>query len=517
MQNYSTIIGVIRLNSEGGSQRTCQTRFGIGSSTCQRILKTFRKLNMTLKDLEMKSPEEVVELFYPEELIRRKKIPLPDYEAVYKRLKAKGSKANLFYQWTEYKEKNPDGYQYTQFVEHYNRYVKENVVPKDVSMAVERIPGQKVYIDWVGDQPSIIRDTRTGEMKKVHIFVTTVGVSSYMYAELFLDEKIPNFVAGTVHSLEFYGAVPEYLVPDNAATAVTKHTKDQLIINSTYQDLERFYETVVLPPPAYKPRDKASVEKHVQIVETWIVEKLKEHVYTSLEQANEVCKKAVEEINNRCIRGCDYTRKEMFEMYDKPQMKPLSDGHFSICEYKAFKSVPNNYHLEFDSHYYSVNYTYYGKPVILKATMFDITICDENNRLICTHKRAYSTFPKYITKDEHMPASHQFYKEVNSHDADYYRRWAKAIGDDMSRLIEMILYSAEHEEQMFNSCAGILHMCDNRSRVICNEAATKCFKLNSYNYTSFKRVLNQMLNESKSTQEENLPEHQNIRGKDYYK
>ena len=103
-------------------------------------------------------------------------------------------------------------------------------------------------------------------MQKTHVFVTTVGVSDYVYAEIFPDpdEKMTNFVAGTVHALEYYDAIPRYLIPDNASTAVTKHTEDQLMINSTYQDLENFYGTVVLPPPAYKRKGKPTVEKHVQ-------------------------------------------------------------------------------------------------------------------------------------------------------------------------------------------------------------------------------------------------------------
>ena len=34
-----------------------------------------------------------------------------------------------------------------------------------------RIPGEKMYIDWVGDQPELLTDTETGEIKKVHIVV----------------------------------------------------------------------------------------------------------------------------------------------------------------------------------------------------------------------------------------------------------------------------------------------------------------------------------------------------------
>ena len=82
-------------------------------------------------------------------------------------------------------------------------------------MAVERIPGERVFIDWIGDQPEILMDSQSSERKAVHFFVTTVGVSNLVYAEAFLDEKLPNFIAGTVHALEYYNAVPKYLIPDN--------------------------------------------------------------------------------------------------------------------------------------------------------------------------------------------------------------------------------------------------------------------------------------------------------------
>lgn len=82
-------------------------------------------------------------------------------------------------------------------------------------MVVERIPGEKVYIDWVGDQPKILMDSQNSELKKVHFFVTTVGVSNLIYSEAFEDEKLPNFIAGTAHALEYYGATPKYLIPDN--------------------------------------------------------------------------------------------------------------------------------------------------------------------------------------------------------------------------------------------------------------------------------------------------------------
>jgi transposase len=89
-------------------------------------------------------------------------------------------------------------------------------------------------------------------------------VNSLVYAEAFMDEKLPQFIAGTVHAVQFYGGITKYFIPDNLRTAITKHTKDELVLQSAFSDLEDFYDAIILPPPAYKPRGKATVENHVK-------------------------------------------------------------------------------------------------------------------------------------------------------------------------------------------------------------------------------------------------------------
>ena len=299
------------------------------------------------------------------------------------------------------------------------RFIEKNYGGDKVAMAVERIPGEKMYIDWVGDQPELLVDSHTGEVKKVHVFTTTLGVSSLVYAECFPDEKLPSFMQGTINAITYYDAVPRYLVPDNCKTAVIKHTKDELILNTAYQDLEEFYNVVILPPPARKPKGKPSVENHVRYLETHLIEKLKEGIYTSLEALNDATQKIIADINRREFQKKVGSRMDAYLRYDKPQMKALPGDKYSTCDYKYILKVPDNYHLEYDDHYYSVLYTYRGQPAILKATPTEILICDRNNRFICKHKRSYKDFPKYITDDSHMKPEHLFYKEVNARDGAY--------------------------------------------------------------------------------------------------
>lgn len=195
MQPYTTIVGVIEFRLAGQSYDVVQKRYSIGSSTITLIMKRFNEIGLSLEDLKAMEPKKLVNAFYPPENLRRKDIPMPDYQAIHERMLAMGRCADLAFLWLEYKEKHPDGYQQTQFYKYYADYLKENFGAESATMPVERIPGEKMYIDWVGDQPELLTDPNTGEIQKVHVFTTTLGFGSCVYAEIFLDEKLPSLAS----------------------------------------------------------------------------------------------------------------------------------------------------------------------------------------------------------------------------------------------------------------------------------------------------------------------------------
>ena len=149
MQDFYTIIGVIQMRQNDCSFSVIQKRYHIGSGTTQRILSRFEASGLTLEELRQMEPHTVEELFYPPEQVRRKDIPLPDFQYYYDRIHAKGSKVNIAYCWIEYKTEHPDGYEQSQFYEYYNKFVESHYGKRDARMAVERVPGEKMYIDWV--------------------------------------------------------------------------------------------------------------------------------------------------------------------------------------------------------------------------------------------------------------------------------------------------------------------------------------------------------------------------------
>lgn len=121
---------------------------------------------------------------------------------------------------------------------------------------------------------------------------------------------------------------------------------------------------------------------------------------------------------------------------------------------------------------------------------------------------------KYITKPEHMKPEHQYYKEVNTKDVDYYRCWASSIGPYMAKMIDCVLLAAVQEEQAYNSCNGILHMCTNQSKLLVEEVARTCVDSNACRYSYFKKLLqNAQEHTTNESHQPSIPNHSNLRGR----
>ena len=166
MQNYSTIIGVIELRQNGCGYRTIRSRYSIGGSAVELILTRYQEIGIPLNELKTMNPKEVENKLYPPENRRNTSKALPDFFVIHEMM-TKMKHPDLAFIWLDYyKKEHPDGYQLSQFYKLYGDFLKENFGQEKVKMAVERIPGEKMFIDWIGDHPALLADPQTGEMKE---------------------------------------------------------------------------------------------------------------------------------------------------------------------------------------------------------------------------------------------------------------------------------------------------------------------------------------------------------------
>jgi len=154
----------------------------------------------------------------------------PDYAYIYRELRRKH--VTLMLLWQEYKAAHPgDGYQYTQFCEHYRRYEKR----LDVTMRQTHRAGEKLFVDYSGDGIEYI-DRETGEVRRAELFLAVLGASNYTYAAATATQQLGDWIGAHSRALEFFGGVPEVIVPDNAKTAVQKTCHYEPELNPTYRE-----------------------------------------------------------------------------------------------------------------------------------------------------------------------------------------------------------------------------------------------------------------------------------------
>ena len=290
------------------------------------------------------SDNQLYELMYPRaEQLTPKTIPMPDWETVHLELRKKGVTLRLL--WMEYLEKYAEGYGYSQFCQLYRDWAKK-VKP---TMRLDHKAGEKMFVDYAGQTTPVI-DPTTGEIREAEIFVAVLGASSYTYVEAQWHQDLPNWTGGHVRAYQFFGGVTEVVVPDNLKAAVNHPSRYDPEINITYQELAAHYGVAVVPARAARPRDKSKVEVGVQNVERWILARLRDRKFFSLVDLNKAIRELLEDLNNRKMEHLGKSRRELFELVDKPALKPLPATPFEFALWKKAK-INIDYHVEYEDHY----------------------------------------------------------------------------------------------------------------------------------------------------------------------
>ncbi len=291
----------------------------------------------------------------------------PDYAAMHKELKRKGITKQLL--WDEYKQLHGDkGYQYSQYCQHYRDWI--GTLKR--SMRQVHKAGEKLFIDYCGPTLPIV-NPETGECHEAQIFVTCWGASSYTYAEASWSQKKGDWIQAHVNAFEYFGGVPEILVPDNLKSATTKACRYEPVINASYQHMAKHYKTVIIPARPYKPKDKAKAENAVLVVERWIMARLRHMTFFTLAALNQQIRLLLKDLNQRPFQKLPGSRLSQFELLDKPAMRALPATRYEYIEFKLAR-VNIDYHIEYEKHFYSVPHHLVKHQVELQATRDGVAV-----------------------------------------------------------------------------------------------------------------------------------------------
>ena len=434
--------------------------------------------------------------------------PLPDMGYLRKELAR--PHVTLQRLWEEYRDANPKAMSRSGFYRHF-----EHNLPPEVTMKMIHKGGDMLFVDYSGDRLEYI-NRLTGEAVPVELLVCCWGASSYTYVEGTHTQKVSDFTQSQVRGLEYFGVSPKAFVPDNLKSGVTKADRYEPVMNPLYEKMASHYGAVVLPARVRAPRDKAVVESAVLHVQRFIMARLRNRVFYSLEELNVAIREELEIFNDRPMK--DYggqTRRQRFHELDRPYANPLPAEPFRITSMKLDAPVGANYHTCFENHHYSVPWRMSGQTVDIYRAGPIIEIYHDGVHA-CRHKAGPPNF-LYTTTSEHMPPHHA---HVAGWSVSWFLGKAREIGPQTEDLIGRLMSSKDHPQQGFNAARGILKLGRTYGPARLEAACGRALHFHSLSCKALKDILEAGLDRQNLLPMPLPPPaplpHENLRGSQYY-
>jgi len=500
------IADVLRLDAAGLSGRRISASLGIGRSCVGDYLDRAKAAGLSWPLPDGIDETALERRLFPQVSLKGRQFAQPDWAVVHGELKRPGVTLSLL--WEEYRGRHPDGYGYSAFCEHYGVW-SARLSPV---MRQRHTAGERMFVDYSGTRMALT-DPATGAEHPVEIFIAVLGASNYTYAEASWSQNLADWIASHTRAFTAFGAASALIVSDNLKSGVIRACFYEPEINRSYADMAAHYGAAILPARPYKPRDKAKVEAAVLLVQRWILARLRNRRFFTLEELNAAIAEEVARLNARVSRHLGASRRQIFEAIERPAMSALPPTPYVHADWRRTSAGPD-YHVRLEEHHYSIPYELIRQQLWARLTASTVEIFRSGKRVAC-HRRAAPGDTGYTTLKEHMPASHRRHAEVTP---QALRDQANQVGSATGLLVDAILRERPHPEQGFRSCLGILRLERSHGRERLEAACDRALKINARTLSSVNSILQNRLDGRPSDPPPEAPPitHANIRGPRFF-
>lgn len=432
----------------------------------------------------------------------------PDLNMVYIHDEMKRKHVTLQLLWEEYRGREADGYGYSQYCQKYRDWVGTQAI----SLRQEHRAGDKLFIDFAGDTIPIY-DPLTGVVSRGHLFVAVLGSSNYTYAEITATEKLEDWIDAIIRALEFFGGVPNVVVPDNTRALVSSACWYDPDINITFHELAEHYGFAALPTRPRRPKDKSKVEAGVLIAERWILARLRDQRFFSLGEVNAAVSSLLTRLNDHPFKKLPGCRTELFARVEKSSLKPLPQHSYELARWK--KVVVNiDYHVEVDGHYYSAPYTLIRQELMVRYTRSGVELFHKSKR-VAAHARSYRK-GCHTTIEEHRPPAHAMHLQWTP---ERIISWAGTVGPNCTEAAKLLMAERRIPEHAFRPCMGIIRLGKRYGNDRVDRACSRALKMHIVGYRHIESMLKTGRDQLPDTGEvasRPAVSHDNLRGAAYY-
>jgi len=456
----------------GHSQRHCAQALGVSKGVVSKYVTAAAAVGLDWAAIDPLSEAELERRLFPARAGAAATV-IPDYATIHRELSRKG--VTLMLLWQEYQANHLGRrtLQYSQFCERYRQYAKT----LKRSMRQVHRAGEKLFVDFAGPTLALTDGSRA------HLFVSAMGASHYTYAQALPGQKTADWIAGMTGALHFMGGVPELIVPDNPRAVIAQPDRYEPRVNDTVLDFAQHYGCSILPARPYTPQDKASVESAVQVVERWILARLRHTRLPSLSAANRAIKPLLNQLNDRAFQKLPGSRASVFADIDVPALRRLPASRYEYARFKSVR-VHVDYHVEIDGHRYSVPHALVGSALDARLTTHAVELLHRGNR-VALHVRS-DRRGGFTTVEAHMPAAHRAHRQWTPQRLIH---WGLTIGVATGTLTEQLLVRHKHPEHGYRSALGLLSLAKRYGKDRLEAACAIALSLHSCYYRTVRDIL----------------------------
>lgn len=337
-------------------------------------------------------------------------------------------------------------------------------------------PGQEAQVDWgfLGNWLDPVAD----RVRRVWAFVMVLAASRHMFVRPVLRLDAWAWVEAHVAALDFFGAVPARLVPDNLRTGVDRPDLYDPKINRAYGELAAHYGCLVDPARASKPKDKPRVERPLPYVRdsfwrgrSW---ESVDHMQTA---ALRWCIDVAGQRRHRSLEGAaPYT---MFQAVELPAMRPLPVEPFELARWSTPK-VGADCHISVAGVLYSVPWRLIGRRVDARLSARRLEVFADG-QLVKSHQRVERG--RQTDYADYPPAKVAFFMRTPS----WCRRRARELGPAVAELIDGLLEAnALHR---LRSAQGIIGLTERHGAHRLDAACRRAIDVGDPTYRTVKGIL----------------------------
>ncbi len=360
-----------------------------------------------------------------------------------------------------------------------HRFVRalEPRVP-EATVRVETPPGAEAQVDfgYVG----LMLDPETGAPRKTWVFVMTLAWSRHQYAEFVFDQQIATWLELHCHAFEFFGGVPERIVPDNLKAAIVQACWHEPEAQQAYRECAEHYGFLISPCRPRTPQHKGKVEQGgVHYVKRNFCGGREP---TPVPELNQQVRQWCHTTAGQRLHGTTKQRPlERFET-EQPLLRPLPGTPYDLAVWKT-ATVARDCYVTFERAYYSVPFRLVGQQVWVRGGIRAVQLYTTDYHLVATHDRAALPGQR-MTHLDHLPP-HKVPGLLLTREA--CRLQAAEIGPATQQVVAVLLN--HRPEDRLRTAGRLLRLAERFSPQRLEAACVRALGFDDLAYNTIKRIL----------------------------